>query len=59
MRFWQRFARCANYALIWINPIFLMFRAFISFPTAMMGEYPHHPPADRGAARFPVRADAA
>lgn len=35
-------ARCGNYALVWINSIFLMFQSFIPFPTAMMGEYPHN-----------------
>lgn len=33
-------ARHANYALIWINAIFLMFQSFVPFPTALMGEYP-------------------
>ena len=38
-----RMARYANYALIWINSIFLMSQSFIPFPTAMMGEYPSNP----------------
>jgi uncharacterized membrane protein len=32
-------ARSANYALIWINSLFLMFQSLIPFPTALMGEY--------------------
>jgi uncharacterized membrane protein len=33
-------ARHANYAMVWLNSIFLMGQSFIPFPTAMMGEYP-------------------
>jgi uncharacterized membrane protein len=32
-------ARYANYGMVWLNAIFLMFQSFIPFPTAMMGEY--------------------
>jgi uncharacterized membrane protein len=30
----------ANYGLVWINSLFLMFQSFIPFPTALMGDYP-------------------
>jgi len=33
-------ARQADYAMVWLNSIFLMFQSFIPFPTALMGEYP-------------------
>jgi len=33
-------ARHANYGLVWINSIFLMFQSFVPFPTGLMGEYP-------------------
>jgi uncharacterized membrane protein len=36
-------AKRANYGLIWINSIFLMFQSFVPFPTALMGEYPRNP----------------
>jgi TMEM175 potassium channel family protein len=36
-------ARHADYALVWINAIFLMFQSFVPFPTALMGEYPDNP----------------
>ena len=36
-------ARHANYALVWLNSIFLMFQSFVPFPTAIMGEYPENP----------------
>jgi uncharacterized membrane protein len=36
-------ARHANYALVWINSIFLLTQFFVPFPTAMMGEYPTNP----------------
>lgn len=35
--------RHADYALVWLNSIFLMGQAFIPFPTALMGEYPANP----------------
>src|SRR5450432_1417794 len=33
----------ANYALVWLNSLFLMFQSFIPFPTGLMGEYPENP----------------
>jgi len=36
-------ARHADYGMVWLNSIFLMFQSFIPFPTAMMGEYPINP----------------
>jgi uncharacterized membrane protein len=30
----------ANYGLVWINSLFLMFQSFVPFPTGLMGEYP-------------------
>lgn len=36
-------ARHANYAMIWLNSIFLMGQSFIPFPTALMGEYAGNP----------------
>src|SRR5437867_6605973 len=36
-------ARHADYALVWLNSIFLMGQAFIPFPTALLGEYPGNP----------------
>lgn len=36
-------ARHANYALAWLNSLFLMFQSFIPFPTALMGAYPTNP----------------
>ena len=36
-------ARHANYALVWLNSIFLMFQSFVPFPTALMGDYPENP----------------
>jgi len=35
-------AKHANYGMIWLNSIFLMFQSFVPFPTALMGEYPHN-----------------
>jgi uncharacterized membrane protein len=35
-----RLAGRADYAMVWLNSMFLMFQSFIPFPTAMMGEYP-------------------
>jgi uncharacterized membrane protein len=32
-------ARHADYAMMWLNSLFLMGQAFIPFPTALMGEY--------------------
>jgi uncharacterized membrane protein len=36
-------ARHADYAMVWLNSIFLMFQSFIPFPTAWMGVYPANP----------------
>ncbi|MFC3108970.1 TMEM175 family protein [Undibacterium arcticum] len=36
-------ARHANYSLVWLNAIFLMFQSFVPFPTALLGEYPTNP----------------
>jgi len=36
-------ARHANYAMVWLNSIFLMSQSFVPFPTAMMGEFPTNP----------------
>jgi len=36
-------ARHANYAMVWLNSLFLMGQSFIPFPTALMGEYPANP----------------
>jgi uncharacterized membrane protein len=36
-------ARHADYSLVWLKAIFLMFQSFIPFPTAMMGEYATNP----------------
>jgi uncharacterized membrane protein len=36
-------ARHADYAMVWLNAIFLMFQSFIPFPTALMGEYATNP----------------
>ena len=36
-------ARHADYAMVWLNSIFLMCQSFVPFPTAMMGEYPTNP----------------
>ena len=33
----------ADYALVWLNSIFLMSQSFVPFPTALMGEYPGNP----------------
>jgi len=38
-----RLARHANYAMVWLNSIFLMFQSLVPFPTALMGEYPKNP----------------
>ncbi|MGH7457075.1 MAG: TMEM175 family protein [bacterium] len=36
-------ARHADYGMVWLNSIFLMFQSFIPFPTALMGEYATNP----------------
>lgn len=36
-------ARQADYGLVWLNSIFLMFQSFVPFPTALMGEYVTNP----------------
>ncbi|SRR5712692_7309194 len=36
-------ARHANYAMVWLNSIFLLGQSFIPFPTALMGEYHGNP----------------
>jgi len=36
-------ARHADYAMVWLNALFLMGQSFIPFPTALMGEYPDNP----------------
>jgi uncharacterized membrane protein len=36
-------ARHANYAMVWLNAIFLLGQSFIPFPTALAGEYPTNP----------------
>ncbi len=36
-------ARHADYGMVWLNSLFLMFQSFIPFPTGMMGEYPTNP----------------
>lgn len=41
-------ARHADYGMVWINCIFLMFQSFVPFPTAMMGTYPSNPLAVSG-----------
>ncbi len=33
-------ARHANYAMVWLNSLFLLGQSFIPFPTALAGEYP-------------------
>jgi len=33
----------ADYGMVWLNSIFLMFQSFIPFPTAIMAEYPINP----------------
>jgi uncharacterized membrane protein len=37
------FARHANYAMVWLNSLFLLTQSFIPFPTAVIGEYPENP----------------
>ncbi len=36
-------ARSADYGMVWLNSLFLMFQSFVPFPTALMGEYPGNP----------------
>jgi TMEM175 potassium channel family protein len=36
-------ARHANYAMVWLNSVFLLGQSFIPFPTALAGEYPANP----------------
>jgi uncharacterized membrane protein len=36
-------ARHANYAMVWLNAVFLLGQSFIPFPTALAGEYPTNP----------------
>ncbi len=36
-------ARHADYAMMWLNALFLMFQSFVPFPTALMGEYADNP----------------
>ena len=33
----------ADYGLVWLNSLFLMFQSFVPFPTALMGEYATNP----------------
>ena len=35
-------ARHADYAMVWLNSIFLLGQSFIPFPTAVVGEYPNN-----------------
>lgn len=36
-------ARHANYGMVWLNNLFLMFQSFVPFPTGLMGQYPANP----------------
>jgi uncharacterized membrane protein len=38
-----RLAKNADYGMVWLNSIFLMFQSLVPFPTALMGEYPNNP----------------
>jgi uncharacterized membrane protein len=38
-----RLARHADYGMVWLNSIFLMFQSLVPFPTSLMGEYPKNP----------------
>lgn len=38
-------ARHANYGMVWLNLIFLMFQSLVPFPTAFMGACPKNPVA--------------
>lgn len=51
-----RMAKNIDYGMVWINNIFLFSIAFIPFPTALMGEYPHNQP---GVLLFGVNATVA
>lgn len=48
-KFWSNYyhilelARHADYSMVWLNSIFLMFQSFIPFPTVLMGEYATNP----------------
>ena len=35
-------ARQSDYAMVWLNSIFLLGQSFIPFPTAVVGEYPNN-----------------
>jgi len=35
--------RRADYGMVWLSSIFLMFQSLVPFPTALMGEYPKNP----------------
>jgi len=35
-------ARHADYAMVWLNSLFLLSQSFIPFPTALVGEYPNN-----------------
>ena len=36
-------AHHANYFMVWLNSLFLMFMSLVPFPTALMGEHPDNP----------------
>ena len=38
-----RLARHADYGMVWLNSIFLMFQSLVPFPTSLMGEHPKNP----------------
>jgi uncharacterized membrane protein len=38
-----RLAKYANYGMVWLNSIFLMFQSLVPFPTSLMGEHPRNP----------------
>jgi uncharacterized membrane protein len=38
-------AAYADYGVVWLNSIFLMFQSFVPFPTDLMGRYPANPVA--------------
>jgi uncharacterized membrane protein len=37
-----RLARHADYGMVWLNSLFLMFQSLVPFPTSLMGEYPNN-----------------